>query len=53
MNKYYQGAPAIVQESMDKFAKIVGRSYHLFDYVGAEDAEKVIVIMGSGADTAH
>ena len=38
---------------MDKFAKLTGRSYHLFDYVGAEDAEKVIVIMGSGADTVH
>jgi pyruvate-ferredoxin/flavodoxin oxidoreductase len=38
---------------MDKFAKLVGRSYHLFDYVGAEDAEKVIIIMGSAADTAH
>ncbi len=38
---------------MDKLAKLVGRQYHLFDYVGPEDAEKVIVIMGSGADTVH
>ena len=38
---------------MDKFAQIVGRSYHLFDYVGAPDAERVIVMMGSGAETAH
>ena len=38
---------------MDKFAKLVGRSYHLFDYVGADDAEKVIVMMGSAADTTH
>ena len=53
VNKYYLAAPKIVQETMDKFAKIVGRSYHLFDYVGAQDAEKIIVIMGSGADTAH
>ncbi|MEJ2616158.1 MAG: pyruvate:ferredoxin (flavodoxin) oxidoreductase, partial [Ignavibacteriaceae bacterium] len=38
---------------MDKFAKIVGRQYHLFDYVGAPDAERVIVMMGSGADAAE
>ena len=38
---------------MDKFAKIVGRQYKLFDYVGAPDAEKVIIIMGSGAETVH
>ena len=38
---------------MDKFAQVVGRSYHLFDYVGAPDAERVIVMMGSGAETAH
>ncbi len=53
VNKYYLAIPQIVQETMDKFAKLVGRSYHLFDYVGADDAEKVIVIMGSAADTAH
>ena len=38
---------------MDKLAKLVGRNYHLFDYVGAPDAEKIIIIMGSGADTVH
>ena len=38
---------------MDKFAEVVGRSYHLFDYVGAPDAERVIVMMGSGAEAAH
>ncbi len=38
---------------MDKFAKVVGRSYRLFDYVGAPDAENVIVMMGSGAETAQ
>jgi pyruvate-ferredoxin/flavodoxin oxidoreductase len=38
---------------MDKFAKLTGRQYKLVDYVGAPDADKVIVIMGSGADTAH
>ena len=53
VNKYYLAAPKIVAETMDKFAEVVGRSYHLFDYVGADDAEKVIVIMGSGADTVH
>jgi len=53
VNKYYLAAPGIVQETMDKFAKIVGRQYRLFDYVGAPDAEKVIVMMGSAADTAH
>ncbi|HEY9594198.1 MAG TPA: pyruvate:ferredoxin (flavodoxin) oxidoreductase [Spirochaetia bacterium] len=51
VNKYYQAVPAIVQKTMDKFAKIVGRQYHLFDYVGAPDAERVVVIMGNGAET--
>ena len=46
-------APAIVQKNMDKFAKIVGRQYHLFDYLGDPDAERVVVIMGSGAEAAH
>ncbi|MGB2863015.1 MAG: pyruvate:ferredoxin (flavodoxin) oxidoreductase [Sedimentisphaerales bacterium] len=53
VNKYYLAAPQLVQEAMDKFAKIVGRQYHLFDYVGAKDAEKVIVLMGSAAETTH
>jgi len=53
VNKYYLATPKIVQDTMDKFAKLTGRQYHLFDYVGAADAEKVIIIMGSGADTAH
>jgi len=52
-NKFYSAVPGIVQETMDKFAKLAGRQYHLFDYVGAKDAEKVIVIMGSGAETVH
>ncbi|MCX7049909.1 MAG: pyruvate:ferredoxin (flavodoxin) oxidoreductase [Candidatus Sumerlaeota bacterium] len=52
-NAYYSAAPGIVQEYMDRFAKLTGRQYHLFDYVGAPDAERVIVIMGSGADVAH
>ena len=53
VNKYYQAVPAIVQQTMDKFAGLVGREYHLFDYIGADDAEKIIIIMGSGADTVH
>ncbi len=53
VNKYCQACPAIVQKAMDKFAKLTGRQYHLFDYVGAADAEKVIVLMGSGAEVAH
>ena len=52
-NKFYLATPDIVQEAMNKFAKLVGRQYHLFDYVGAADAEKVIIIMGSGAETVH
>jgi pyruvate-ferredoxin/flavodoxin oxidoreductase len=52
-NPYYIATPAIVQKAMDKFAKIVGRQYHLFDYVGAPDAERVIVIMGSGAEATQ
>ncbi len=53
VNPYYQACPAIVQMTMDKFAQLTGRHYSLFDYVGAPDAERVIVIMGSGAETAQ
>ncbi len=53
VNKYYDACPGIVQKYMDKFAELTGRQYKLFDYVGAEDAEHVIVIMGSGAETTH
>jgi len=52
-NKYYDEAAGKVQAAMDKFALIVGRQYRLFDYVGAPDAERVIVMMGSGAEVAH
>ena len=52
-NKYYEATPAIVQEMMDKVSKLTGRNYHLFDYVGAPDAENVIVMMGSGADAVE
>jgi pyruvate-ferredoxin/flavodoxin oxidoreductase len=52
-NRYYAACSDKVQEVMNKFAEVVGRAYHLFDYVGAPDAERVIVMMGSGAETAH
>ncbi|HKU28087.1 MAG TPA: hypothetical protein VJQ54_21640, partial [Candidatus Sulfotelmatobacter sp.] len=51
-NRYYDEAPAKVQAVMNKFAEVVGRRYNLFDYVGAPDAERVIVVMGSGAEVA-
>ena len=52
-NAYYSVCPDIVQKAMDEFAALTGRSYNLFDYVGAPDAENVIVLMGSGCETAH
>jgi pyruvate-ferredoxin/flavodoxin oxidoreductase len=52
-NAYYDICPSKVQATMNKFAEVVRRSYHLFDYVGAPDAERVIVMMGSGAEAAH
>jgi pyruvate-ferredoxin/flavodoxin oxidoreductase len=53
VNPYYQALPAIIQKTMDKFAKLVGRQYHPFDYAGAPDADRVVVIMGSGAATTQ
>jgi pyruvate-ferredoxin/flavodoxin oxidoreductase len=50
VNPYYQAIPGIVQQVMDQFAELTGRQYHLYDYVGAKDAERVIVLMGSGAE---
>ena len=52
-NKYYDAVPEIVEEMMKKVEGITGRKYNLFDYYGAKDAEKVIVIMGSGAEAAE
>lgn len=49
-NKYYDAFPAIVQEAMDSLAGVTGRQYHLVDYVGAPDADHVIVVMASGAE---
>jgi pyruvate-ferredoxin/flavodoxin oxidoreductase len=53
VNSYYQALPKILQGQMDKFASLTGRAYKLFDYVGAEDAERVIVLMGSGAEAVE
>lgn len=52
-NSYYQACPGIVQKTMDRFAELTGRRYQLFDYYGPEDAGRVIVLMGSGAETVH
>ena len=50
VNAYYEAMPGIVQSAMDKFAGLTGRSYRLFDYQGSPQAERVIVMMGSGAE---
>ena len=52
-NPFYDAFPQIVQAAMDRFGELTGRPYRLFDYVGAEDADRVIVLMGSGAETVH
>ena len=52
-NLFHAAVPGIVQSVMDKFAAQTGRAYHLFDYYGAPDAERVIVVMGSGAEVAE
>jgi pyruvate-ferredoxin/flavodoxin oxidoreductase len=53
VNPFYNAVPAIVQKAMDKFASVTGRQYKLVDYAGAPDAERVIVIMGSGAEAVQ
>ncbi len=53
VNAFYDKCTDIVQKQMDKFAKMTGRQYHLFDYYGAPDAERVIVMMGSGAEAVE
>ena len=50
-NKYYQACPEIVEKCMRKFEEVTGRAYHIVDYVGAKDAEHVVVAMGSGVET--
>ena len=52
-NPFYQQTPQIVQETMNKFAEVTGRQYHLFEYAGAPDAERVVVMMGSGCEAAE
>jgi len=53
VNPYYERVPGIVQAAMDRFAKLTGRQYRLYEYLGAEDAERVVVLMGSGAGAAE
>jgi pyruvate-ferredoxin/flavodoxin oxidoreductase len=52
-NPWYLSCPGTVQQAMDRFARLTGRAYHLFDYCGHPEAERVIVVMGSGAETVH
>ena len=53
VNPFYAAAPAIVQQAMDRFAALTGRQYHLFEYGGPPDADRVLVTMGTGAETAR
>jgi pyruvate-ferredoxin/flavodoxin oxidoreductase len=53
VNPFYAAVPAIVQKAMDRLAGLTGRQYHLFDYAGSADADRVIVAMGTGAETAR
>ncbi len=52
-NKYYDAVPAIVEQVMQDFYKVFGRKYNLFDYAGAPDADRIIILMGSGCETAE
>ena len=52
-NPWFDAFPGIVQQCMDDFGKLTGRQYKLFDYVGAPDAERVVILMGSGAETVQ
>lgn len=53
VNPFYNTCPDIVQNAMDKFGELTGRNYNVFDYHGAEDAERIIVLMGSGCEAVH
>ncbi|MDD2951486.1 MAG: pyruvate:ferredoxin (flavodoxin) oxidoreductase, partial [Sulfuricurvum sp.] len=53
VNRYYQALPGILQNEMDRFYELTGRRYNLFDYCGAEDAERILVLMGSGAEAVE
>ncbi|MBL0176489.1 MAG: pyruvate:ferredoxin (flavodoxin) oxidoreductase [Ignavibacteria bacterium] len=52
VNPFYEACPDMVQKAMDHFAQLTGRQYNLFDYIGHPEADRIIIIMGSGADTA-
>lgn len=52
-NSFYQKVPGIVEEEMKKVTALTGRTYHLFDYVGAPDADRVVIMMGSGCEIAE
>jgi len=52
VNKYYEACVGIVEQEMEKFGKLTGRPYHIMEYYGAPDAERVIILMGSAAQTA-
>ena len=53
VNPFYHACPDITQKIMDRFAQLTGRQYHLYEYHGAPDAERVIILMGSGGETVH
>jgi len=53
VNPYYKRFPDIMQQTMDRFARLTGRQYQLFDYLGNEQAERIIILMGSGAETVE
>ncbi len=53
VNTYYERTPEVMQSVMDRFGELTGRHYKLFEYIGAEDAERVIILMGSGSDAAE
>jgi pyruvate-ferredoxin/flavodoxin oxidoreductase len=53
VNPYYEKCPGVMQEVMDQFAQLTGRQYRLFEYHGAPNAERIIVLMGSGCDAVH
>jgi pyruvate-ferredoxin/flavodoxin oxidoreductase len=53
VNTFYNACPDLVQKAMDEFAEITGRQYQIYEYHGAPDAERIVVLMGSGCETAH
>ena len=52
-NRFYEATPSIVQRTMDRFAALTGRAHRLFEYHGAHDAQRVIVVMGSASETVR